>query len=120
MIPFLQELVKEFKKVCPESYLEYNTAENVTYPYLTYSTSSEDLDDQEGFYIDVDVFDNCGADTTNLEQLTHNIKQHFRSNIILTNDVLLQFRYQTARGIPTGSETLKRRNVQLYCKVDWR
>ncbi|MCM8710539.1 hypothetical protein M2651_05800 [Clostridium sp. SYSU_GA19001] len=120
MIPFLQELNKEFKKVCPESYLEYNTATNVIYPYLTYTLNSENLENQEGFYIDVDIFDNCGANTLNLEQLTHDIKQHFKSNIILNNDLLLQFQYQTSRNIPTGSTTLRRRWIQLYCKVDWR
>lgn len=120
MIPFLQELNKEFKKVCSESYLEINTSTDVKYPYLTYSLSSEDLEGQEGFYIDVDIFANCGANTISLEQLLHDIKQHFKSNIIITDDVLLQFQYQTARNIPTGLEMIRRRNVQLYCKVDWR
>lgn len=120
MITFLQELNKEFKKVCPESYLEKNTANALTYPYLTYTLSSEDLDNQEGFYIDIDLFDNCGANTVNLEQLTHNIKQHFKNNTIFTDTILIQFQYQTAKGIPTDSKTLRRRWVQLYCKVDWR
>lgn len=120
MIPFLQKLNEEFKKVCPESYLEYNTKSTIVYPYLTYSLSSEDLQDQEGFYIDVDIFDNCGANTIILEQLTHDVKRHFKRNDILTDDVLLQFEYQTGRPIPTESTTLRRRWVQLYCKVDWR
>lgn len=120
MIPFLQELNKEFKKVCLESYLEYNTSSNVVYPYLTYTLNSEDLEHQEGFYIDVDIFDNCGANTTNLEVLTQDVKKHFKENVILNDDVLLQFQYQTSRNIPTGSKILRRRNIQLYCKVDWR
>lgn len=120
MIPFLQELNKEFKKVSPESYLEYNTSPKVIYPYITYTFNSEDLEQQEGFYIDVDIFDNCGANTLNLETLTHSLKKHFKNNDILTEDVLLQFEYQTGRNIPTGSSTLRRRYVQLYCKVDWR
>lgn len=120
MIPFLQELNKEFKKICPESYLDYNTSKKVIYPYLTYSLNSEDLETQEGFYIDVDIFDDCGADTTGLEVLTHNIKYHFKNNVILTDDILLQFEYRTGRTIPTGSSTLRRRWIELYCKVDWR
>lgn len=120
MISFLQELNKEFKKICSESYLEYNTAKKVIYPYLTYNLNSEDLENQEGFYIDVDIFDNCGANTVNLEVLLHDIKKHFKDNTILTDDLLLQFQYQTSRNIPTGSNTLRRRNIQLYCKVDWR
>ncbi|WP_243277758.1 hypothetical protein [Clostridium yunnanense] len=120
MIPFLEELNKEFKKLCSESYLEYNTSESVKYPYLTYTLSSESLEDQDGFYIDVDIFDDCGANTIELENLMYDIKQHFKSNYILTEKVLLQFNYNTTRNIPTGSEMIKRRNIQLYCKVDWR
>lgn len=120
MIPFLQELNKEFKKVCPESYLEMNTAEKINYPYLTYSLSSEDLEGQEGFYIDVDIFDNCGANTINLEVLTHNLKKHFKDNVILNDDVLLQFEYMTGKTIPTALTELRKRWIQLYCKVDWR
>lgn len=120
MIPFLQELNKEFKKVCPESYLEYNTSQNVVYPYLTYTFNSEDLEVQEGFYIDVEVFDNCGTNTINLEVLTHNLKKYFKDNVILNDDVLLQFEYMTSKTIPTTSNEIRRRWIQLYCKVDWR
>ena len=62
MIPFLIELNKEFRQICKEIYLEVNSSEKVIYPYLTFSYSSEALENtREGFYIDVDIFDNCGA-----------------------------------------------------------
>lgn len=120
MIPFLKELNKEFKKVCPESYLETNTAYEITFPYLTYSFQGNGLEDQEEFYIDVDIFDQCGANTLNLEILTHKLKKHFRRLEILTEDILVQFSYQSSRNIPTLDLNIKRRWVQLYCKVDWR
>ncbi|AEB75900.1 hypothetical protein [Clostridium botulinum] len=121
MIPFLKELTKEFKKVCEESYLEINTADEVKYPYLTFSYSGEALENtREGFYIDVDIFDNCGADTLRLEQLTEDIKKHFLKSRILTDKVLLQFKVSSRRMIPTTNKQIKRRWLQLYCKVDWR
>ena len=93
MLPFLEELTKEFKKVCNESYIEINTAEKVIYPYLTFSYSSESLENtREGFYIDVDIFDHCGANTVGLEELTHKIKIHFENCKILNDEVLLQFK----------------------------
>ena len=121
MIPFLTELNKEFRKVCKESYLEVNSSEKVIYPYLTFSYSSEELENtREGFYIDVDIFDNCGADTLRLEQLTEDIRNHFVKSRILTDKTLLQFKIGSRRMIPTTNQEIKRRNIQLYCKVDWR
>lgn len=121
MIPFLIELNKEFRQICKESYLEVNSSEKVIYPYLTFSYSSEQLENtREGFYIDVDIFDNCGADTLRLEQLTEDIRKHFVKARILTDEVLLQFKVGSRKMIPTLNEQIKRRNIQLYCKVDWR
>ncbi|KEH96846.1 hypothetical protein Z962_05615 [Clostridium botulinum C/D str. BKT12695] len=121
MIPFLIELTKEFKKICKEAYLEINTADKVKYPYVTFSYSGEALENtREGFYIDVDIFDNCGSDTIRLEQLTEDIRQHFLKSSILTEKVLLQFKVSSRRMIPTTNKQIKRRWLQLYCKVDWR
>ncbi|WP_085829080.1 hypothetical protein [Clostridium massiliodielmoense] len=121
MIPLLKKLTKEFKRVCKESYLEINTADEVKYPYLTFSYSGEALENtREGFYIDVDIFDNCGPDTLRLEQLTEDIRKHFIKTRILTDKVLLQFKVSGRRMIPTTNKQIKRRWLQLYCKVDWR
>lgn len=121
MVPFLVQLTQEFRKVCNESYLEINSANEVKYPYLTFSYSSEQLENtREGFYIDVDIFDNCGADTLRLEQLTDDIRQHFLKSRILTDKVLLQFKVSNRRMIPTTNKQLKRRWIQIYCKTDWR
>ncbi|XZJ92382.1 hypothetical protein ACSXB0_11505 [Clostridium perfringens] len=68
----------------------------------------------------MDIFDNCGADTLRLEQLIEDIRKHFVKARILTDEVLLQFKVGSRKMIPTLSEKIKRRNIQLYCKVDWR
>lgn len=121
MLPFLKELTKEFKEVCNESYLEINTSDKVIYPYLTFSYSSEALENtREGFYIDVDIFDNCGSNAIELEELTYKIKKHFENCKILTNEVLLQFKFMSRRVINTTNPQVRRRWIQLYCKVDWR
>lgn len=121
MLPFLEEVTKEFKKVCNESYLEINTTDEVKYPYLTFSYSSESLENtREGLYIDVDIFDNCGSNTLRLEQLTEDIRKHFLRTNMLTDKVLLQFKVMSRKIIPTVNKQIKRRWIQLYCKVDWR
>lgn len=121
MIPFLKELTEEFRKVCPQSYLEYNTKKEVIYPYLTFSYSGEALENtREGFYIDINIFDNCEANTVELEQLTTDVKKHFENCKIFTNDMLLQFKYLNRHPIPTNHKVIKRRWMQIYCKIDWR
>ena len=121
MLPFLKEITKEFKKICKESYLEINTSDKVIYPYLTFSYSGETLENtREGFYVDVDVFDHCGGDTTRLEQLTEDIRKHFIKNRILSEEVLLQLKISNRKIIPTTNPQIKRRWIQIYCKVDWR
>lgn len=120
MIPFLQEIYKQFTNVHAESYHNQNTADKVTYPYLTYDFDSEALETNvEGFYIDVDIFDNSGS-FLNLFELEGNLKDYFKDNVILNEENLLRFNFLRSTKIPTGDKLLRRRNIQIYCKVDWR
>ncbi|WP_440896240.1 hypothetical protein ACS127_17220 [Amphibacillus sp. Q70] len=120
MIPFLQEIYKQFTEVHQESYHNQNTAKTVTYPYLTYDFDSEPLETNvEGFYIDVDIFDNTGS-FTRIFELEGRLKDHFKQKLVLTDDNLLRFNFLRSTGVPTGDKLLRRRNIQIYCKVDWR
>ncbi|MBN6206301.1 hypothetical protein JYK21_07540 [Ralstonia pickettii] len=120
MIPFVQELYKQFTDVHQESYHNQNTANVVTYPYLTYDFDSEELEKNvDGFYIDVDIFDTSGS-FTNIFELEGKLKDHFKDKVILTDDNLLRFNFLRSTGVPTGDKLLRRRNIQIYCKVDWR
>ena len=120
MIEFLQELTKQFRLVVPESYHERNRKETVLYPYVTFDFDSEALEkNTEGFYIDVDIFDNQ-ASYTDIFQIEDALKNHFKDNRQLTDDIYLRFRFLRSTKIPIGDDLIKRRNLQFYCKTDWR
>ncbi|MDY7044429.1 hypothetical protein RVS70_09450 [Virgibacillus sp. M23] len=120
MITLLQELNRQFTQVHKESYHNYNTANEIDYPYLTYDFDVEDLaPNVEGFYIDIDIFDNTG-EFINVFEIEDKLKDWFKQKVVLTEDHLLRFNFLRSMKVPTGDNLLRRRNMQFYCKVDWR
>lgn len=120
MIEFLKELTRQFRAVTPESFHERNRKETVIYPYLTFDFDNEGLErNVEGFYIDVDIFDS-NSSYINIFTLEEDLKAHFKDNRKLTDDLYIRFNFLRGNKIPTGDDLIKRRNLQLYCKVDWR
>ena len=120
MITFLTELTNQFRLVLPESYHDKNRSASVLYPYLTYNFDSEALERNiEGFYIDVDIFDN-NASYVDIFQVEDALKDHFKDNRILTDDLFIRFNFLRSTKVVTGDDNIKRRNMQFYCKVDWR
>lgn len=120
MIEFVKELTSQFRQVTSESFHDKNTKTTVDYPYLTYDFDSEEIErNVDGFYIDVDIFDNESS-YVKLFQLESDLRAHFKDNTKLTDDLFIRFNFLRSTGIPTGDENIKRRNLQFYCKVDWR
>lgn len=120
MIAFLTELTNQFRLVLPESYHDRNRSASVLYPYLTYNFDSEALERNiEGFYIDVDIFDN-NASYVDIFQVEDALKDHFKDNRKLTDDLFIRFNFLRSTKVVTGDDNIKRRNMQFYCKVDWR
>lgn len=121
MIELYKLLYAEFKAVLDESYNEVNTAPKVKYPYLTYSaTDSESLDRrQEGYNVDVDIFDN-NSSYANILTVEQALKDHFDDYVSLKDEFLVRVEYLRSNKIPTGDDNIKRRNLQFYFKVDWR
>ncbi|QDK70346.1 hypothetical protein [Lactococcus protaetiae] len=120
MIEFLETLNLMFREVFPESYLDTNDSEEIIYPYLTYSLNLENINrNTDGFYLDIDIFDN-GSSTKNIYNIESLIRHHFDYELKFTDDIFLRYYFQRSIPIPTLSDTLKRRNMQLYCKIDWR
>ncbi len=120
MINFLKELTNQFRVVMPESYHEKNRKKTVIYPYLTFDFDSEAIEDHiEGLYIDVDIFDNYSS-YTRIFEVEDNLKWYFYKNRKLTDDLFIRFNFLRSTKVPTGDDTIKRRNLQFYCKVDWR
>ena len=120
MLEFLGELTNQFRLVLPESYHDKNRSAMVLYPYLTYNFDSEALERNiEGFYIDVDIFDN-NASYVDIFQVEDALKDHFKDNRKLTDDLFIRFNFLRSTKVVTGDDNIKRRNMQFYCKVDWR
>lgn len=120
MIDFLKELTAQFRLVTSESFHEMNRKTTVTYPYLTFDFDSEAIErNVDGFYIDVDIFDN-NASYMRVFELEDALKAHFKDNCKLTDELFIRFNFLRSNKIPTGDDVIKRRNLQFYCKVDWR
>ena len=120
MIEFMTTLTAELRKVLAESYHEKNTKTTVDYPYLTFDFDSEAIErNVDGFYIDVDIFDN-NSSYMRVFELEEALKEHFKDNRLLTDEVFVRFNFLRSNKIPTGDDLIKRRNLQFYCKVDWR
>ena len=120
MIEFVKELASQFREVTSESFHEKNRKSKVVYPYLTFDFDSEAIErNVDGFYIDVDIFDN-NSSYVNVFQLENDLKAHFKDNKKLTDDLYIRFNFLRSMKVPTGDDNIKRRNLQFYCKVDWR
>lgn len=120
MIEFLKELNQQFRLVVPESYHERNNKATVVYPYVTYDFDSEVIErNVDGFYVDVDMFDN-NSSYIDIFQIEEALKTHFKDNRKLTDDFFIRFNFLRSNKIPTGDDNIKRRNLQFYCKIDWR
>ena len=116
----MRELTTQFRVVTAESFHDRNRKTTVVYPYLTYDFDLESLErNVDGFYIDVDIFDNQ-ASYTRLFELEDALKAHFKDNRQLTDEIFMRFNFLRSNKIPTGDDIIKRRNMQFYCKIDWR
>ena len=120
MIEFMTVLTAELRKVLPQSYHEKNTSTNVSYPYLTYDIDAESIErNVDGFYVDVDIFD-AHPSFSNVFTIEERLRDHFRDNCQITDNLFIRFNFLRSNKIPTGDDLIKRRNLQFYCKVDWR
>lgn len=121
VINYLESL---FRELIPESYYMRNRKKEVKYPYMTFTLSGEPIRFQgQGFYIDMDIFDNNKSSDVDLLNAVSAITEKFPDRRLfnqLTDDFLAQIEYRSDTGIPTGSDTLQRHTLQLYIKIDWR
>lgn len=120
MLDFMTAITNELRLVTSEAYHDRNTAAQVTYPYLTFDITRESLErNVDGFYLDVDIFDHSTS-YTGLFALETALTDHFKDNRKLTDGLYIRFSFLGSNPIPTGDETIKRRNVRFYVRTDWR
>jgi|SRR5699024_7153245 len=121
VINYLRNL---FLEIIPETHYIRNKKKTVIYPYQTFSLSGEPIRfTGQGFYIDVDIFDNSVNSDVAIEKALSGMVEKFNGSesfYQMTDNFLAQIEYRTDNVIPTGSDTLQRRSLQLYAKFDWR
>lgn len=121
VINYLRNL---FLEIIPETHYIRNKKKTVIYPYQTFSLSGEPIRfTGQGFYIDVDIFDNNVNSDVAIEKALSDMVEKFNGSepfYQMADHFLVQIEYRTDNVIPTGSDTLQRRSLQLYAKFDWR
>ncbi len=117
---FSKEIYKLLTSIHADSHQEVNQAEEVVYPYLTYTYSSEAIEfGSEGFYLDIDLFMR-GSSFSPLTALENKLKNSLDRHLVMTDVALFRFRFNGSTPIPTQDNDLKRRNIRFYIKTDWR
>lgn len=120
MEELILELLNQLKEVENKAFFHRNFSKSISFPYLELELSGERLErNVEGFYLDVDVYDS-NTSFSRLLSLEDNLKAHLKDNRIMTDDLYIRFHYLRSNTINTKDRLLKRRNLQFYCKVDWR
>lgn len=106
--------------IIPETYYMTNDNPSITYPYAIFTYDGDARTwNQDGFYIDVDIFDNLGQNQERIEEKTSQLKQHLEHKSELLGSCLVRYRYNGSSTISTNSDTLQRRNLRFYLTVDW-
>ena len=120
MIEVMQQLTAAFRAATANSHHAINRDTTVTYPYLTFDIDTEAINrNQEGFYIDVDLFDNSTSYVA-LFTLEEAVKDHLRDLRLMTDELYVRFIFNGSTKVPTGDETILRRNLRFYATIDWR
>lgn len=120
MLEVIAEVLKACREIIFESYYLTNDNPSVSYPYAVFSYDGDYRAwNQDGLYIDVDVFDNKGQNQERIEELTSDLKKHLEHRVTWTGSGLIRYQYNGSNTIATGSDTLQRRNMRFYLTVDW-
>ncbi|MGO3650957.1 hypothetical protein [Vagococcus sp.] len=120
MFELVQVLTGILRTALSETYYDRNRKEKVIYPYATFDIDSEYIErNQEGFYLDIDIFD-LNSSYLKLFEVESNFKDTLIYKRELTEEFNLIFSFQGSNKVPMNDENLKRRTLRFYVKIDWR
>lgn len=103
-----------------ESYLNWNNATEVKYPYLTYEFDYQPIDDlRTQFSVELRLFD-YGTSKKNLIQLESKLNKALHKQYVFNKDLNAYIRIERSMDIPTGNEKILRRDVYLTVKIDMK
>lgn len=120
MEELILKLLAEFKVVGGEVYFHRNHSKDILFPHIVFDLTGEPLEHNvEGFYLDVDIYDSSTSYSA-LLGVEDGLKAHLKDNQIMVPELYIRFEYLGSNTINTIDRLIKRRNLQFYCKVDWR
>lgn len=114
---FLNDTLKE---IHPESHFEWNHNDKVTYPYLTYSFGYDPIDEiRDEFDVTINLFDH-GTSKVKLLELESKLVNGLNKKYEELDKAFIYIRTGRGSDIPTGTEAIRRRELQLTIKLDWK
>ncbi|MGT2768791.1 hypothetical protein ACVRY7_07830 [Streptococcus ictaluri] len=120
----MKSVIKHIIDTCSpvvDTYFRVNPMEQPTYPYSVFSYQGESREwEQDGAYVDMDLFDNGGTDDSRIETSLSKLKSVLEHHSAMLDDCYLRFRFDGSNVIETMSDTLQRRSIRLYITIDWR
>ena len=105
------------------SHYYINMEDPIDYPYLVFNyTLSLRRAYSTELYIDFNIFDNQGADSTRLEKTVSGLYRFIndKTNTIYHDDFYILFDDMTVNNLPTESDVLQRRTGTINTRIEWR
>ncbi|PCH13887.1 hypothetical protein A9Y57_00156 [Streptococcus parauberis] len=117
----IKNILEKLQTVVPESYYMSNDNPSLTYPYLVFKTSVERLTwETDGAYLDIDIYNNKGFDQEEIENTVDAVKQLLNHYTVMLDACFLRVRFESSDDTLPNSDTLQRRYMRFYLKIDWR
>lgn len=117
---FAKFLNDTLKAIHPESHFEWNHKDKVIYPYLTYSFGYDPIDEiRDEFDVTINLFD-YGTSKIKLLELESKLVNGLNRKYEELDKAFVSIRTGRGSDIPTGIETIRRRELQLTIKLDWK
>lgn len=113
---FLNKLLRE---VCEQSFYKWNYSKEVIYPFLTYEFQHEPIDDiRDEFTVTLSMFDE-GTSYIRLLELENEMINHLNKKYLFLDNCNVYIRLVRTMEVPTGFDSVKRRELEFVMKVDW-
>lgn len=113
-------ITNQLKQVTPETFHQWNFKDKVVYPYLTFDVHFVPNNEiRETYEVVIDTFE-FGRSSKRLFELETDLKEHLDRKRFIEEEAVIQTRMTASRGITTGNDSIKRRNVRFQVKVDWK
>lgn len=120
VIDTIRWLMKTMQGVTTEVFHFINRKQTVEYPYITFTNTSTPEDEIRDIHrFELNLFD-YGTSREALMVLEESIRQTFDRQSFIEEDVIIHSRKGIANDIPTGDDTIQRRDIELIIKTDRR